>query len=48
MLQRRAVTGFTNVYRRSPVLAEARVAVKVKWPTADELREQLRQFLTWF
>lgn len=48
VLQRPAVTEFTNVYRRSAVQTEDKVAVKIERPGPAELREELTRFLTWF
>lgn len=48
VLQRPAVTDFTNVYRRSAAETEDKVAVKVERPGPVELREELNRFLTWF
>ena len=48
VLQRPAVTEFTNVYRRSAVETEDKVAVKIERPGPAELREELTRFLTWF
>lgn len=51
VLQRPAVTEFTNVYRRScgdTIDTEDRVAVKVERPDIPELRDELKRFLNWF
>ena len=48
VLQRPAVTEFTNVYRRSAPETEDKVAVTVERPAPVELREELTRFLTWF
>lgn len=51
VLQRPAVTEFTNVYRHSSddtTDKEEKVAVKVERPGVPELRAELKRFLNWF
>ncbi|MFJ8155121.1 hypothetical protein [Streptomyces sp. NPDC094468] len=47
VLQQPAVEDFTNVYRTSPVGEEAKTEIEVQRPSVDQLREELKHFLTW-
>ncbi|MFI9328711.1 hypothetical protein ACIGZJ_14330 [Kitasatospora sp. NPDC052868] len=47
VLQQPAVEDFTNVYRTSPVGAQAKTEIEVQRPTVGQLRDELTLFLTW-
>ncbi|MFE5915130.1 hypothetical protein ACFQ6B_39470 [Streptomyces wedmorensis] len=47
VLQQPAVEDHTNVYRTSPVGDEPTTHIEVQRPTVDQLRDELKHFLTW-
>ncbi|MFE7778459.1 hypothetical protein ACFU5O_32165 [Streptomyces sp. NPDC057445] len=47
VLQQPAVEDFTNVYRASSGGEQTRTEVEVQRPSVDQLRAELRHFLTW-